>query len=218
MIISVHVPKCAGTSFRHALREYYGDGLWLNYGTIFSREQFRAELIPAGTLCIHGHFFADAFDDLRQERRLITWVRHPVDRLVSNYYHFLRSPDMRDDCCRALYEKKLNLRQFAELDWMRNEATRYLANKSVADFAFIGIAERFNESLRVFVEKFSCPSEVAAPFVNINPERTTPNYDLTKEDYQYILELNANDLTWYQEAMARLDLSLATAGQFDSSI
>ena len=119
---------------------------------------------------------------------------------------------MRDDCCRALYEKKLNLRQFAELDWMRNEATRYLANKSVADFAFIGIAERFNESLRVFVEKFSCSSEVAAPFVNINPERTTPNYDLTKEDYQYILELNASDLTWYQQAMARLDMSLATAG------
>src|ERR1700678_709074 len=113
MVISVHVPKSAGTSFRRVLDEVCGARIWDNYGTIFSRDQARAELVPPGARIIHGHFIADAFDDLFPRRRLVTWVRHPVERLVSNYHHFLRSPDMRDGCCRLLHEYKVSLRQFA---------------------------------------------------------------------------------------------------------
>ena len=65
------------------------------------------------------------------DRELITWVRHPVERVVSNYYHFLRTPDMRDDCCRALYEGKLSLSQFADLEWMCNASSRYFVGKSI---------------------------------------------------------------------------------------
>ena len=131
MIISVHIPKCGGTSFRHVLRDIYGESLWLNYGAIFSQPQAAPGLIPGGTRCIHGHFLGDAFDELVPRPRLVTWLRHPVERVVSNYYHFLRSPDPRDTCCRDLIEKGLSLEQFAELDWMRNEATRYMAGKPV---------------------------------------------------------------------------------------
>jgi hypothetical protein len=209
MIISVHVPKCAGTSFRHVLAELYGSRLWLNYGTIFNREQFRADLVAPEVQCIHGHFFADAFDGLCAQRRLITWVRHPVDRVVSNYYHFLRSPDMRDSCCRILHERRLSLREFAALDWMRNEATRYLAHKMVGEFAFVGIAERFEESLRIFGDEIGWLGTLEAPCVNTNPDRTTPNYDLSTEDYDYILGLNTSDFAWYSEALLRLDSRVA---------
>ena len=85
MIISVHVPKCAGTSFGRILETQHGDRLWKNYGAIFTREEARKDLIPDGTQCIHGHFFADAFSDLFPAGQLITWVRHPVERVVSNY-------------------------------------------------------------------------------------------------------------------------------------
>ncbi len=212
MIISVHVPKCAGTSFRHVLAELYGEALWLNYGTVFCREQFRAELVPAQAACIHGHFFADAFDGLETAaaRQLITWVRHPVDRVVSNYHHFLRGPDMRDDCCRALHEQGLRLREFAELDWMRNCATRYLAGKAIEEFAFVGVAERFEDSLNIFADEFGWPASLSAPRVNTNPERKTDSYELASGDYEHILGLNAIDLAWYQRAVERLDQSMAT--------
>jgi len=211
MIISVHVPKCAGTSFRHVLAELYGEKLWLNYGTIFCREQYRERLVPADVACVHGHFLADAFDgpEAGAGSTLITWVRHPVDRVVSNYYHFLRSPDMRDDCCRALYERRLGLREFAELDWMRNEATRYLAGKSVDAFAFVGVAEHFEDSLGVFADDFGWPGSLAAPRVNTNPARTTDSYVLADEDYEHILGLNTLDLAWYQRAVERLDRRLS---------
>ncbi|MBC7367529.1 MAG: sulfotransferase family 2 domain-containing protein [Undibacterium sp.] len=212
MIISVHVPKCAGTSFRHVLAELYGDALWLNYGAIFSREQFRADVVPAQATCIHGHFFADAFDSFvsAESSKLVTWVRHPVDRVVSHYYHFLRSPDMRDDCCCALYERGLKLIEFAELDWMRNEATRYLAGKSIEQFAFVGVAERFEESLSVFADDLGWPLSLEVPRVNTNPDRKTASYELSADDYEQIINLNTLDLMWYRRAVERLERQLMT--------
>ena len=205
MVISVHVPKCAGTSFRRILSGICGARIWFNYGMIFTREQARADLVPEGTSFIHGHFLADAFDDLYPRRRLVTWVRHPVERLVSNYSHFLRSPGMRDDCCRALHKQGLSLRQFADLEWMQNETTRYLANKKVEDFEFVGITERFRESVEAFCETFGFRSVTSLPQENVNPQRTARGYDVSRGDYEYILERNAADLAWYENAERRLD-------------
>ncbi len=204
LVVSVHIPKCAGTSFRHILDGIYGPRLWHNYGTIFSQDQARPELIPVQTEIIHGHFLADAFDALFPGRQLITWVRHPVERLVSRYRHCLGSPDLRDDCCRALHEGKLSLRQFADLEWMRNEATRYRANKPVGDFAFVGIAEQFEESLRHYCRIFGFGNGFKIPRINVNPLRTADRYDLSPADYVYILERNAADLDWYLRAVERL--------------
>jgi len=176
---------------------------------VFVRSQARPDLVPPATACIHGHFFADAFDELFPARRLVTWVRHPVERVVSNYHHFLRSPDLRDDCCRALLEHNLSLRDFAGLDWMRNEATRYLAGKDVADFAFVGIAEHFLESLHLFGATFRRPASLPPPRVNVNPERHTPLYPISPEDFEFIVGLNAEDLAWYIRACARLEGSMA---------
>lgn len=205
MIVSVHVPKCAGTSFRHILTSLCGARIWFNYGTIFSRDQARADLVPPGTAFIHGHFLADAFDDLFPQRRLVAWVRHPVERLVSNYHHFLRTPDMRDACCRALHERRLNLREFANLPWMQNEVTRYLADKPEGDFDFIGVSEIFGESVEHFCEIFGFRSVRVLPLENVNPARKTERYDLSREDYTYILDRNQADLEFYHKACQRLE-------------
>ncbi|HWA10678.1 MAG TPA: hypothetical protein VG838_14635 [Opitutaceae bacterium] len=205
MILSVHIPKCGGTSFRHVLREIYGAGLWLNYGAIFSQPQARHHAVPPATRCIHGHFLADAFDDLVPQPELVTWLRHPVERVVSNYFHFRRSPDLRDDCCRQLLERNLPLEAFAELDWMRNEATRYMAGKPAAAFRFIGIMERFDESLRIFGATFGVAVPNRPPRENLNPDRTADAYRLPRSTYDHILALNLTDLAAYELAAAALD-------------
>lgn len=204
MIISVHVPKCAGTSFKRILDRIYGAQVWLNYGAVFSRDEARAGTVPTGVKVIHGHFIADTFDGIIPERRLLTWVRHPVERVVSNYYHFLRSPDMRDGCCRALHQQGLDLRGFADLEWMRNMTTRYLANKQVGDFEFVGITEKFGESIRNFCRQFGFRELVKLPCDNTNPGRSTELYDITPEDRAFILERNLADLAWYNRAVERL--------------
>lgn len=146
---------------------------------------------------------------------LITWLRDPVERVVSNYHHFLRSPDMRDDCCRALHERRLSLLQFAELDWMRNEATRYLAGKPLDAFAFVGIAERFEESLQRLGHRFSWSGQVLARRDNTNPARLTDRYELTTAERECIAALNADDQVMYDQAVAALDgeLDRVASGQ-----
>jgi hypothetical protein len=205
MIVSVHVPKCAGTSFRNILDTIFGDRIWHNYGAIFTRGQAVADVIPVGTRAIHGHFIADAFDDLLPKRRLITWVRDPVERVVSNYHHCLRSPDMRDDCCRLVHEQKLGLLEFADLDWMKNLSTRYLAGKPVADFAFVGIAEHFEESMEAFSGNLGFRRVLGVPRLNVNPKRREPAYTLSREERSFIVERNGADLAWYEQACQRLD-------------
>jgi hypothetical protein len=204
MLISVHVPKCAGTSFRLLIDKLYGNGVWHNYGIIFSKESAKADAIPTGTQIIHGHFLADAFDEILPTRRYLTWVRHPVERVVSNYYHFLRSPDMRDDCCRQLHEGKLNMRQFSDLDWMQNEISRYLAGKAFDEFEFVGVSEEFEESMRLFCATFGFAGFKEFPRANTNPERMGGNYALSGDDFAYIADRNRADLAFYEEAVVRL--------------
>lgn len=204
MLISVHVPKCAGTSFRLLIDRLYGNAVWHNYGIIFSKEQAKAELIPAGTRIIHGHFLADAFDRVASSRRYITWVRHPVQRVVSNYYHFLRSPDMRDDCCRKLHENKLSIRQFSDLEWMRDEIFRYLAGKAIDEFEFVGVSEQFAQSMRLFCSTYGFVGFKDFPLANTNPNKAGRHYALSGGDFAYIAERNQGDLALYNEAVQRL--------------
>jgi hypothetical protein len=205
MIVSVHIPKCGGISFQHVLRGIYGKRrLWLNYGLFTEKENARYELIPPGTRCIHGHFLSDAFDEFVPQPELVTWLRHPVERVVSNYYHFLRHPDPDNPCCRELLEKRLTLEEFAELDLMRNEATRYMAGKPVAMFKFIGIMERFQESLAIFGETFGYPVPAVPPRENVNPGRLTDKYPISRQTYDHILAQNLRDLVVYERVVAEL--------------
>jgi Sulfotransferase family len=205
IVISVHIPKCGGFSFQRVLLRIYGKkGVWLNYGpAISSPTQARCDPIPPGVRCIHGHFMSNAFDTCATPFELVTWLRHPVERVISNYYHFLRHPD-QNPCCRELFDKRLSLEQFAELDLMRNEMTRYLAGKPVEAFRFIGILEEFEESLKAFGAVFGIQVPAAPPRENVNPDRITENYRVPDRTYQHILALNGRDLMTYNLAMARL--------------
>jgi len=71
---------------------------------------------------------------------------------------FLAHPDFRDDCCRALYEHKLSLREFADLDWMCT-LQPLCADKVPSDFAFIGLGAVRGITLR-FYEQFGGVTEL----------------------------------------------------------
>jgi hypothetical protein len=211
MLLSVHIPKCGGTSFQQVLRGVYGERrLWLNYGTIFSQEDARqrSALMPPGIRCVHGRFLGDAFDEVRPEAEVVTWLRHPVERVISLYHHFLRQPDPHDPSCRALWSKSLRLEDFAALPPRRNEMTRYLAGKPDFAFAFVGVTERFEESLRVFSATFGLGLHGPAPLANVNPRRSLGRYPVADAVRARLEELNRDDLAAYRDAVERLDQSL----------
>lgn len=210
MLLSLHVPKCAGTSFALVLKRIFGARLWLNYGAIFRRGEAREGIIPQNTECIHGHFEADAFDDLYPKSPMVTWVRHPVERLASNYHYFLRHPGPNDHFCQVLHERNLKLTEFAELEGMQNVATRHLLGRPLDQFKFVGVSERFPESMAVFSHSLGLEDGGTPPRVNYNPERTQPRYELSPSEFDRIAAMNTADLELYNEANRRLDRELAS--------
>jgi hypothetical protein len=193
------------------LEEAYGSSLWLNYG-----EDFSFDAVPPYTDCIHGHILGNAYSGVFPGHQMITIVRNPVERVVSNYYHFLHTPDFRHPASIQLHANRLTLREFAEIGCMRNEASRYVAGRDPEDFDFVGITEHFEASVRVFTKLFGINRILPISRVNINPERSTPTYSISPEDRSHLLELNRADVAWYDRACEIFSQTFTTQFGSDS--
>ncbi len=90
-IISIHVPKTAGSSFHKILKNQYGFRL----KHLYKNEEFRLwnngkyyKSEKPSVKAVHGHIQAHPkWKEQYPKGKLIAWVRDPVARLVSAYHH-----------------------------------------------------------------------------------------------------------------------------------
>ena len=148
-IVSVHIPKTAGSSFRAMLEAAYGDRLskdYRRYRNRFAEDPGAREKISSPYSAIHGHFAASKYLDLCPDAFFVTWLRHPVARLVSSYKGSLRSQPNADYPVRMKVLEGLSFAEFAEIDEVRGEVLNgYLKGFDMNRFDFVGITERFDE-------------------------------------------------------------------------
>jgi hypothetical protein len=157
---------------------------------------------------VHGHYQTDALTGRFPAARLITWVREPVERVASSYYHRLREPDWQHPVCHELHTKKLSLAAYSALPLVRNEMTRFFGSKSPADFAFIGLVERYDESFRQLGALLGL-RPVPPRRDNVNPDKATPEYAIDPGIRREIEQLNEEDVILYQKCVALVDRSSA---------
>jgi Sulfotransferase family len=206
MILSLHIPKTAGVSIRNVLKEHYGPGFVLWYWQITDAWGRVQPEVPPGTTCVHGHFVADQLAAKFPEARLITWVRDPVERVVSSYHHRLRDPDWQHPVCHELHQKKLSLVEYAALPLVRNEMATFMGTKQPADFWFIGIMEHFERSFRLMTDLLGI-KEAPLRRDNVNPDKKMERYELAPEVRAEIWRLNALDAAIYEECRRRSGLT-----------
>lgn len=91
-LISLHIPKCGGQSVRRVLKTRFAENLYFHYYKDYSVLPPKYELNPG--ICIHGHFnhtrgfgVADYYPEAGQ---LITFLRDPLEIMVSNYFFWKR--------------------------------------------------------------------------------------------------------------------------------
>jgi hypothetical protein len=208
-LISLHIPKSGGSSFREFLGRLYGDSLRTMYAfeETAPRMAHTIELEP-GTRCLHGHFQADAFDHLLPGALHITWLRHPVERVISGYYQFLRNPHTADesDFNRSFFEEGLNLMEFARHENIRSSLFWYLNAVPVEAFDFIGITEEYDRSMRVFCQLLGVPEPEASGTVNTNPDKPVASrYPLAPPQRLELEALYAAEIDLYDRARLRLE-------------
>lgn len=167
MIISVHIPKTAGTSFRISLAQAIGSRLHLDYGDWLElrttevqahnarrREQALAKARDLETAhdIIHGHFSATKYDGVFAQIHLVTFLRDPVQQTISAFYEAQRSKRAPHPAIAMVHEAGMGLAEFAEA--FPNHQSLYLAGLDIQAFDMVGITEDYPRSVAMFRDRF----------------------------------------------------------------
>ena len=212
-LVSVHVPKTAGTSFAAALRQLYGERLRADNGDrplAHSRGQRRWAALRhacsmAGAVlpdaCVHGHFMPAKYALVRRARFCI-WLRDPVQRVVSRYHHYCRHGQLEPQHLRWGLVPGLSLEQFVRLPQYRNTYAEYLWAFPLRRFDFVGVVERYEQDMLRFADCFGfAPAQMRLERSNGNPERAGAGYQLEPAQERLIRQCNALDVGIYERAL-----------------
>jgi hypothetical protein len=213
MIIFPHVPKTAGSSLRRSLSEKYGDRLFLDYDTApvsdspkrLLLEQEQKEQIASNTMLwrdnydiIYGHYPADKYDSLGPDIKRAIFFRDPIDRTCSNYFYRLHNQTSGSGDI-----SNVPISEFAMRPNMRFVYSNYLRNISISDFDFIGITERFEESLDLFEKVFGIKLDSHRERVGKNNNYS--NYLKDDGSLEILEQSQAHNQKIYEKALRAFD-------------
>lgn len=187
-LISVHVPKTAGTSFRTALEAEYGDDLATVYGDVgVDGRAYRA---------VHGHFPPSRFWSAGRGAALVMWLRYPAERIAS-YYDFWRTAAPHGNPNHDTFlASDMTLTEFAAWPPIRDEfEQRYVEGLAPADFTFVGISERYEADLARLAGLLGWRTGGVVERTNVTPgERSTLDADTRAEIERH----HAVEVDWYR--------------------
>ncbi len=227
-LISLHLPKTAGSSFGEVLTRVYGkEKILFDYedrpldptaqvNSDFSRWMKEKDAfirdIPPSTRVIHGHFPIAKYAGSFASAKKIIWLREPVSRLVSHYFYWKKSPHQNHALHKAFLEKNMGLLEFAEIPIMRNILSRiFLREADISQFYFVGIQEFFEDDLSQLAAMLKWPLH-SAPELNRNRESRYGDFHLDGPLLEQLTRLNLQDVEIYQTALKLRAERLRKAG------
>lgn len=220
MLLSIHVPKAAGNSFREALLRKFGPAVLTDYGdwagfnvpevNARRKERERAmrarreELLEKYTV-IHGHFIADKYLDLFPVQQFCAFFRDPYQQVMAHYYFLKRNPQRQHPEARIFHENDMSLMEYIEWEAFHDHQTQFLGSLTIDDLDFVGLSDHYAESLEMFKLIFGhdLGEEI---FENVNTERATLEYVVEPGVRKAIERYRAADIELYRrsrEAFAR---------------
>jgi len=169
LLIFVHIPKTAGTTFAAILERNFRPSRIVSVYPNFGISEAELRALPDESRrameCVKGHFDYGIHRALRRPFRYVTFLRHPVEQLRSRYNHMRSS---RSHPLHHLARQGISLEEFVRVS-PDNYQTRTLAGieprpgqgypvlterdleqvkANVEEhFGLVGIAERFDPSL-----------------------------------------------------------------------
>ena len=214
MLLSIHVPKAAGNSFREALNASFGDrfmkdyGDWAGFNTPEANERralreeamrARKDELEAAYDVIHGHFIADKYRGLFRNEQFIAFFRDPYQQALAHYHFLLRNPQREHPEEKIFHEAKMSVMDYLEWDAFRDHQTQFLGTLSVDDLAFVGLSDEYAKSLGMFKTIFGRDLG-AERFHNVNSERQGAEYHVDSQVRAAVNKYRAADIELYRRA------------------
>ncbi|UFZ06408.1 sulfotransferase family protein [Bradyrhizobium ontarionense] len=216
----MHIGKTAGTSLQHALFEAM-KGTAIFHESLENFDEVSSSEISLNDLVI-GHFNYQHTAKLRPDRFLLTFLRDPVERVISSYY-FLRTDSPISSYSRRAIEiaQGTTLTEFLKCDdpAVRMVTENYQAKaiardvrpeyqaairdlrgeaeRNLSSFDFVGIVEHFNEAVASL--SLMVGIDLTAKRLNVNKIRASAP-PVSSSDIESIRQLNAVDLALYDKA------------------
>lgn len=204
--VSVHIYRTAGNTFGEYLREVFGNKHYFN-----DYEKFPAQYVQIPEdkdVCIHGHIEADKYEDRFPNAHLITWVRNPLQRIISNYIWWQRIEYVLQSEDWEIFKKEnWTLTQFAlrssEGYKVYDKMLCYSKGHKISGFRFIGIMEQFERSIRLFNKIYGIenPPEYESYFINMDRSKYKDSkYRISLNEAEVIIEANLIEFEIYEKA------------------
>jgi hypothetical protein len=244
LVVFVHIPKTAGGTVRAMISATPSGPKTIDSGNFFKGTDHALEKISRkmrtvgranAEAVVIGHVPYGVYRaHLPPEARYVTFLREPVDRVVSHFYRHVMNWDGRakarfggvESLERALTDT--HLPEISNLQpALNNLQTRCLcsdprpmgrlsesaldeAKDNLRKFAFVGIQERFTESLVLFQQTLGL-TLTPTPDRHVNRYRPSVD-DVDPEECRLIEEHNRLDAELYRYARTLFEERLAEVG------
>jgi hypothetical protein len=175
----MHIPKTGGTTLRAILETQFKPeeiGPFINKSLQLRLRESDPSENWSQFRFLTGHFDYNIYKALPRKPVYLTMLRHPVQRTISVYMHAIRDPNHK--LYRIVAEQQVSLSDFLQLPEAKhriyNRQTQMVAGVRWSDrkntvseqtlleiarvhldeFAFFGLTERFEESIRLLTYTF----------------------------------------------------------------
>ncbi len=200
-VFFVHIPKTAGTSFRKALETV--QPIKADYGAqsihtsslicqhIYKEVnpyQLKQEMLLK-PFSLTGHVTIHKYADFFNLRHIITFVREPIEQIVSHYNHYVTHHNCKDD-----FENFYRKAQFV------NCQRKVLNDVPLSLIGYVGITEVYNDSLTIINKGLN--TNIGQLKQNIRQHAHKESSHLSAEVIKELLTLNQQDVQLYQKALS----------------
>jgi len=197
----VHIPKTAGTSFRHGIESiskvacHYGahsdKSSELVQQEIYIKKDYYSFLLKAksiGCSWISGHLSIKEYMAIIDPRYIVTFVREPVQRICSLFGHLSSHQEYGKDFDYFCKEKRFI-----------NGQSKILKGFPIELIGVLGITEKYEESVRLINEVHKIKVPILKNNINTNKQYLESCIDEKLKNE--ILDSNQKDIALYKKSL-----------------